>query len=107
LPEQNLVTDDFVSLLRTVRDKDGFVHGFEEYANRMGLEVTCSLMLGRRMGFLREQVDPLTARLAAAVKVCTKPTYIGTRRVYSVRGLERSELGGSHGCPGRLWDRFL
>jgi len=27
--------------------------------------------------------------------------------LYSVRGLERSELGGSHGCPGRLWDRFL
>jgi len=26
--------------------------------------------------------------------------------LYSVRGLERSELGGSHGCPGRLWDRF-
>jgi len=27
--------------------------------------------------------------------------------VYSVRGLEWSELVGSHGCPGRLWDRFL
>jgi len=27
--------------------------------------------------------------------------------VYSVRGLELSELGGSHGCPGRFWDRFL
>jgi len=27
--------------------------------------------------------------------------------LYSVRGLERSELGGSHGCQGRLWDRFL
>gem|GEM_PF-4432070 len=27
--------------------------------------------------------------------------------LYSVRGLERSGLGGSHGCPGRLWDRFL
>jgi len=27
--------------------------------------------------------------------------------LYSVRGLERSELGGSHGWPGRLWDRFL
>jgi len=27
--------------------------------------------------------------------------------LYSVRGLERSELGGTHGCPGRLWDRFL
>jgi len=29
------------------------------------------------------------------------------QKLYSVRGLERSELGGSHGCPGRLWDRFL
>jgi len=28
-------------------------------------------------------------------------------KLYSVRGLERSELGGSHGCPGRLWVRFL
>jgi len=27
--------------------------------------------------------------------------------LYSVRGLERSELGGSHGCPGRLWDLTL
>jgi len=27
-----------------------------------------------------------------------------TKQLYSVRGLERSELGGSHGCPGRLWD---
>jgi len=25
---------------------------------------------------------------------------------YSVRGLERSKLGGSHGCPGRLYDGF-
>jgi len=30
-----------------------------------------------------------------------------TNRIYSVRGLERSELVGSHGCPGRLWERFL
>jgi len=28
-------------------------------------------------------------------------------RLYSVRGLEPSELGVSHGCPGRLWDPFL
>jgi len=27
--------------------------------------------------------------------------------LYSVRGLERRELGGSHRCPGRLWERFL
>jgi len=28
-------------------------------------------------------------------------------QLYSVRGLERSELDGSLGCPGRLWDPFL
>jgi len=25
---------------------------------------------------------------------------VNTTTLYSVRGLERSELGGSHGCPG-------
>jgi len=33
---------------------------------------------------------------------CDHPTI-----VYSVRGLEWSELGGSHGCQGRLWGRLL
>jgi|GEM_PF-6342663 len=32
---------------------------------------------------------------------------VSPKFLYSVRGLERSELGGSHGWPGRLWDRFL
>jgi len=27
--------------------------------------------------------------------------------IYPVRGPEWSGLGGSHGCPGRIWDRFL
>jgi len=27
--------------------------------------------------------------------------------LYSIRGLERSELGGSQGCPGRFGDQFL
>jgi len=27
--------------------------------------------------------------------------------LYPVRGSEWNGLGGSHGCPGRLWDRFL
>jgi len=30
-----------------------------------------------------------------------------TSYLYSVRGLDWSELGGSHGCPGRLWARRL
>lgn len=72
LPEQNSITDDFIHLLRSVRDSSNDVAGFEELANRMGLEVTCSLMLGRRMGFLNEKVDPIAAKLAAAVKVSAK-----------------------------------
>jgi len=53
-------------------------------------------------------------RFSSAVK-CKKGQYdnislwslLSSYLVYSVRGLERSELGGSRGCPGRLWDRFL
>jgi ecdysone 20-monooxygenase len=38
LPELNQVTEDFISFLRTTRDKHGVISGFEELANRMGLE---------------------------------------------------------------------
>jgi ecdysone 20-monooxygenase len=38
LPELNQMTEDFISLLRRTRDKNGLVSGFEEVANRMGME---------------------------------------------------------------------
>lgn len=38
LPELNQVIEDFMSFLRTTRDKHGVISGFEELANRMGLE---------------------------------------------------------------------
>jgi len=41
-----------------------------------------------------------------AFPICADISYCPAL-LYSVRGLERSELGGSHGCPGLLWDRFL
>ncbi|KDR16753.1 Ecdysone 20-monooxygenase [Zootermopsis nevadensis] len=68
LPELNQVIEDFISVLRTTRDKRDVVSGFEESVNRMGLESTCTLILGRRMGFLEREVDALANRLAAAVK---------------------------------------
>lgn len=71
LPELNQVADDFNQLLQSSRDKDGTVHAFEELANRMGLESTCTLILGRRMGFLEHQLDPTAARLAQAIQVWT------------------------------------
>lgn len=38
LPELNQVIEDFISVLRTTRDKRDVVSGFEESVNRMGLE---------------------------------------------------------------------
>ncbi|PSN39633.1 hypothetical protein C0J52_13798 [Blattella germanica] len=68
MPELNLVTEDFISLLRNTRDNQGMVTGFQELTNRIGLESTCVLILGRRLGFLEREVDPLAAKLAEAVK---------------------------------------
>ncbi|KAJ9577147.1 hypothetical protein L9F63_006269 [Diploptera punctata] len=68
LPELNLVAEDFMALLRSTRDENNKVTGFEELANRMGLESTCTLILGRRLGFLDRNVDTLAARLDEAVK---------------------------------------
>jgi len=39
--------------------------------------------------------------------ICIICHFRGSDFIRGIRGLERSELGGSHGCPGRLWDRFL
>jgi len=52
------------------------------------------------------------SRLANYIHVCNikipkYKTHSINFGLYSVQVLERSELGGSHGCPGRLWDRFL
>lgn len=80
LPELNTVADDFTSLLLSSRDSDGVVHSFEQLANRMGLESTCTLILGRRMGFLDHKLDPTAARLANAIQVqfcASRDTFYG------------------------------
>jgi len=47
------------------------------------------------------------AILSACFKKFSTQTIRPIEALYSVRGSEWSGLGGSHGCPGRLWDRFL
>ncbi|XP_015517676.2 cytochrome P450 family 24 subfamily A member shade isoform X1 [Neodiprion pinetum] len=70
LPALNQVTDEFVNLIRQQRDtKHNCVTGFEELAYRLGLESTCTLILGRRLGFLEPDTGALTARLADAVRI--------------------------------------
>ncbi|XP_046403935.1 ecdysone 20-monooxygenase-like [Ischnura elegans] len=54
LPEINAIADDFVQLLKRSRDESQLVTSFEEIANCIGLESTCTLILGRRMGFLEK-----------------------------------------------------
>ncbi|XP_078036135.1 cytochrome P450 family 24 subfamily A member shade [Augochlora pura] len=68
-PALNTVADSFVDLIR--RRRTGYkVTGFEELAYNMGLESTCTLILGRHLGFLKpDSNETVTARLAEAVRV--------------------------------------
>ncbi|XP_035740287.1 ecdysone 20-monooxygenase-like isoform X1 [Vespa mandarinia] len=68
-PALNIVCDGFIELIRKRRTMFG-IAGFEELAYKMGLESTCTLILGRHLGFLKpDSSDTLTARLAEAVRI--------------------------------------
>ncbi|KAG7204184.1 hypothetical protein KM043_002021 [Ampulex compressa] len=68
-PALNVVTDGFIDLIRQ-RRTGCTIMGFEELAYRMGLESTCTLILGRHLGFLKpDSSGTLTARLAEAVRI--------------------------------------
>lgn len=69
LPELNCICDDFIALLRTKRDPDtNIVENFQNIVNLFGLEAVCTLMLGKRMGFLSKSPPENVSELAAAVK---------------------------------------
>ncbi|KAK0088673.1 hypothetical protein PV325_011092 [Microctonus aethiopoides] len=67
-PALNKVSDDFISLIKS-RRKGNNIHGFEELAYTMGLESTCTLILGRHLGFLTDTSTTLTTKLAEAVRI--------------------------------------
>lgn len=68
LPTLNAICDDFVEMLKLKRSNDCVVENFQDYANLMGLEAVCTLMLGRRMGFMSTNPSEKARILAAAVK---------------------------------------
>lgn len=69
LPALNRICDDFIDLLRTKRDpKTNIVENFQNIVNLFGLEAVCTLMLGKRMGFLSRSPPENISKLAAAVK---------------------------------------
>ncbi|KAL1458115.1 hypothetical protein WDU94_008288 [Cyamophila willieti] len=81
LPELNRVSESFISLIRHHSDEHYSVPSFDALANRMGLESVATLILGRRLGFLIEDViDPTTAKLAVAVRdqfLASRDTFYG------------------------------
>ncbi|CAL7949455.1 unnamed protein product [Xylocopa violacea] len=68
-PALNIVADSFIDLIRQRRT--GYeVAGFEELAYKMGLESTCTLILGRHLGFLKpDSSSELAIRLSEAVRI--------------------------------------
>lgn len=68
LPELMNVANDFIRLIDIKRNEDNVVVNFEQLCNRLGLESTCTLILGKRFGFLQEAyVDEIGQRLAEAI----------------------------------------
>ncbi|KAH8294417.1 hypothetical protein KR054_012497 [Drosophila jambulina] len=86
LPALNEVCDDFIELLRARRDPQSLVvPNFEELANLMGLEAVCTLMLGRRMGFLA--VDTKQPQKISQLAAAVKQLFISQRDSYYGLGL--------------------
>ncbi|CAG9769645.1 unnamed protein product [Ceutorhynchus assimilis] len=81
LPQMKDIADDWCHLIKQKRDEDGFINNLEELAGRLGLEATCALVLGQRMGFLIEdQNHEVAEKLAKSVQqnfVACRDTYYG------------------------------
>ncbi|KAG8041822.1 hypothetical protein G9C98_007126 [Cotesia typhae] len=67
-PALNQVSDELIDLINHHRTIDT-VSSFEDIAYKVGLETTCTLILGRHLGFLTPNSSCLTARLAEAVRI--------------------------------------
>lgn len=96
LPIISDIADDFCDLIRTHRNADtGIIDNLEHLGTRLGLEATCALVLGRRMGFLLPGGESQTARrLAAAVHehfIASRDTYYGLPlwKLWRTEGYER------------------
>nr|UUB32623.1 cytochrome P450 CYP314A1 [Dendroctonus rhizophagus] len=80
-PQMDEIADDWCHLIKKRRTADGRIDHLEELAGRLGLEATCALVLGRRMGFLIEdQRCEVAEKLAQSVHdhfVACRDTYFG------------------------------
>ena len=75
------IAEDFCGLIRYERNTEGKILFIDQLARRLGLEVMCALVLGRRMGFLLpEYLNDTSRQLAYAVQnhfLACRDTYFG------------------------------
>ncbi|XP_008543665.1 ecdysone 20-monooxygenase [Microplitis demolitor] len=67
-PALNQVSDELIQLIKHLRT-GSTISSFEDIAYKVGLESTCTLILGRHLGFLKPNSCSLTSRLAKAVRI--------------------------------------
>ena len=78
----NEICDDFIELIKHKRNNDNVIEDFHGLANLFALESMCSLVLGRRMGFLNKDqtANKKFEELAKAVKnlfILQRDSYYG------------------------------
>lgn len=89
------IADDWSNLLKLHRTPNGQIYNLEKLSSRLGLEATCALVLGRRMGFLLPDGESeSTRRLANAVHehfIACRDTYFGLPfwKLYETPGYKR------------------
>ncbi|CAH0552877.1 unnamed protein product [Brassicogethes aeneus] len=81
IPQIEAIADDWCNLLTQLKDTKGQIDDMHQVIGRLGLEVTCALVLGRRMGFLIPGQESDSAQiLAKAVHdhfLAVRDTYFG------------------------------
>ncbi|KAJ8921623.1 hypothetical protein NQ315_010532 [Exocentrus adspersus] len=81
LPQVQDIADDWCCLLKQLRNHDCEIPNLEFVVDRLGLETSCALVLGRRMGFLlQEHLSDSARQLANAIHqhfIATRDTYYG------------------------------
>lgn len=81
LPQMQVITEDFCNLIKQKRQNDGLITDLDEIVNKLGLETSCALVLGRRLGFMLPGEESDTAKmLADAIHqnfIAIRDTYFG------------------------------
>nr|UYL69089.1 cytochrome P450 314a1 [Colaphellus bowringi] len=81
LPQVHDIADDWCNLIRQQRESHHVINYLQDIVGRLGLETSCALVLGRRMGFLLTGEESESARkLADTVHqhfISTRDTYFG------------------------------